>query len=312
MSPVNVVTVPSSRVATTPVTVRPDGVRLQALHVGAGHQGHVVLGQHRVDADDLRVRLGVEQAREAVDPVAADARARPWPRARLRLLEVDPDRQVERVQSQLLEVVAQLLDAGLVGHRRDGVLRAGWPSLGSSPCWPWTQVQVLGLGVVGLEVVVGDRPGRRDPAVVPELAEVLGSQAEQGRAVELGVAPDVVVDLGLELAGRARRTRPRVRGTCRARTPPASPSCRARGAGSAALQPEHLGATRGEPVPEGPATGPRPDDHDVVVLVSAMPAHGAVSGRPRRPGPRGLPRAAAVSPSTMLPPRAGRRSPTPG
>ena len=59
------------------------GVGLEALHVGAGHEGDVVLGQDRIHTDDLRVRLGVHQAREAVDPVAADARARPGREARL-------------------------------------------------------------------------------------------------------------------------------------------------------------------------------------------------------------------------------------
>ena len=60
-------------------------------------------------------------------------------------------------------------------------------------------VEVLGLQVVRLELVVGDRPGRRDAAVVPELAEVLLAQPEQRRAVELGVAADVVVGVRVEL-----------------------------------------------------------------------------------------------------------------
>src|SRR6476661_7214358 len=61
------------------------------------------------------------------------------------------------------------------------------------------QVEVLGLGVVGLQVVVRDGPGWRDAAMVAKFAEVLRAETEQCRAVELGVSPDVVVDLGLEL-----------------------------------------------------------------------------------------------------------------
>ena len=59
-------------------------------------------------------------------------------------------------------------------------------------------VELLGLRVVGLHLVVGDRPGRRDAVVVLELAEVLLAQAVERRAVELGRAADEVVDLRLE------------------------------------------------------------------------------------------------------------------
>ena len=59
-------------------------------------------------------------------------------------------------------------------------------------------VQPLGLGVVRLELVVGDRPGRRDAAVMAQLAEVLAPQPEQRRAVELGVAADVVVGVRMQ------------------------------------------------------------------------------------------------------------------
>jgi hypothetical protein len=61
------------------------------------------------------------------------------------------------------------------------------------------EVQPLGLGVVGLEDRVAQRPGGRDAAVVADLAEVALPQAEQDRAVELGVAADVVLLVGLEL-----------------------------------------------------------------------------------------------------------------
>ena len=54
------------------------------------------------------------------------------------LVQVDPDRQVERVQPDLLQVVAELLDPGLVRDRRVGVRRLAGPSVGSSPCRPCT------------------------------------------------------------------------------------------------------------------------------------------------------------------------------
>jgi len=59
-------------------------------------------------------------------------------------------------------------------------------------------VELLGLRVVRLHIVVADGPRRRDAVVVVELAEVLGSQPVQRRAVELGRPADVVVHLRLE------------------------------------------------------------------------------------------------------------------
>src|SRR6266850_2471894 len=47
--------------------------------------------------------------------------------------------------------------------------------------------------VVGLHLLVSDRPGRRDATVVPQLAEVGLAQAEQRGAVELRVAAHRVV-----------------------------------------------------------------------------------------------------------------------
>jgi hypothetical protein len=54
--------------------------------------------------------------------------------------------------------------------------------------------QPLGLGVVGLELVVADRPGRRDAVLAFEHPEVLAPEARQGGAVDLGAATDDVVD----------------------------------------------------------------------------------------------------------------------
>jgi hypothetical protein len=60
-------------------------------------------------------------------------------------------------------------------------------------------IEVLGLGVVRLQVLVRDRPGGRDAAVVSDLAEVLLAEADQRGAVELGVPADEVVRAGVEL-----------------------------------------------------------------------------------------------------------------
>src|SRR5499427_8975082 len=59
-------------------------------------------------------------------------------------------------------------------------------------------IEPLGLAVIGLEIGIADRPCGRDPAMVPDLAEILLAQAEQRGAVEFGVAADVIMDAGME------------------------------------------------------------------------------------------------------------------
>ena len=101
------------------------------------------------------------------------------------------------MQTHAGEIVEELLDPRLVRHRREGVRPAGRI--------PWVLsadavhlVEILGLRVVGLEVVVADRPRGRDPAVVLQLAEVRLPQPVQRRSVELRRSAHEVVDLGLE------------------------------------------------------------------------------------------------------------------
>src|SRR3954449_8326021 len=144
--------------------------------------------QRRVDADYLRVRLRLHKTRESVHPVAADAHTVPRCPAVLVLDEVDTDRQMERMQPLFLQVVAQLLDARLVLDRREPVLLTGGTLGGILAVATVDPVEVLGLGVVRLEVLVPQRPRGRDSAMMPQFAEVLGPQPEQGGTVELGIA----------------------------------------------------------------------------------------------------------------------------
>src|SRR5689334_16458693 len=96
-----------------------------------------------------------------------------------------------------LEVVGEPLDTWLVRDRgvwkRSRAPRFGRVFAGLAV----NQVQPLGLCVVGLEVVVGDRPRRRDAAVMSHFSEVALAQPEQDRAVELGVPADEVLLMGL-------------------------------------------------------------------------------------------------------------------
>ena len=79
------------------------------------------------------------------------------------------------VQAQVLEIVVELLDPRLVLDRRVREIAAAGPIgrvlAGSSV----DVIKLLRLGVKGLEVLVGHGPGWRDPAVVVDNVEVLGS-----------------------------------------------------------------------------------------------------------------------------------------
>ena len=117
---------------------------------------------------------------------------------RVRLVEHDPARRVERLVAGRLEVVRELLDPRLVRHGGMRVRRAR-RRLGRILAPRAVHlVELLRQRVVRLELVVGDRPGRRDAVVVLQLAEVLLAQPVQRGAVELRRAADEVVDLRLE------------------------------------------------------------------------------------------------------------------
>src|SRR5207249_5509917 len=54
------------------------------------------------------------------------------------------------------------------------------------------------LGVIRLQLLVRDRPGRRETSLVLDLAEILLAEPQQHCPVDFGVATDVVVDAGME------------------------------------------------------------------------------------------------------------------
>ena len=129
------------------------------------------------------------------------------------------------------------------------------------------QVQVLGLGVVRLEILIADRPRGRDAAVMADLAEVLRPQAEQGRAVELRVSADVVVDLRRELVAVA--VQPELRRTVLALHEdrggvPVVPLARQV---VTTFEQQDLLAGRRQPVSERASTGPGADDDHVVAAI---------------------------------------------
>ena len=90
--------------------------RFQTLHKGVGEEFDVLVFQSRGNAQNLGVRLGVNQARETIEAVTADARTVVSDLA-VMLVEQDAEREGERVVAQTDEVVVQLLNAWLVAHR---------------------------------------------------------------------------------------------------------------------------------------------------------------------------------------------------
>ena len=207
----------------------------------------------------LGVGLGVDQAGEAVAGRAADAMA-----VRSSLVQPDPAGRVEGEVARRLEVVRELLDPRLVRDRRVRVRPARrW--LGRVLATRATNlVQVLRERVVGLQLLVVNRPGRRDPVGVLELAEVLLAEPVERCAVELGRPADEVVDLRLKRL--VLRVVPGVLRdvavvdedvVCR-------PVRRLPGEPVASLEEEDPLAGGREVPGERPASGARADDDDVV------------------------------------------------
>src|SRR5207244_10703883 len=89
------------------------------------------------------------------------------------LVEHDPAGSMERVVAGGRELVGELLDARLVRDGRERVGRARLRLRRILAARAVHLVQLLGLGVVRLELVGGDRPGGWDPGGVAELAGVL-------------------------------------------------------------------------------------------------------------------------------------------
>ena len=240
---------------------------LDAAHERAGAQRHVRVAQRGLDAHHVGVGLRPDEAREAVARVAADAVAV----LRVVLVDHDAERQVERVETRPLEVRGQLLDPGLVAHRRVRERPRGPGLARVDLALTMHVVELLGPRVVRLEVCVADRPRLGHAIDVLHPAEVLLSLAKQHRAVHLRVAPDVVVLLGQEraalLVGPAAAVAIAVLDPHLGRVPilllPAQVV--------APLEDEDALAGGRQRVGQGAAAGPGPDDDEIEVLGHDVP-----------------------------------------
>ena len=154
----------------------------------AGQQRDIRMPQRLRDAHGFRVHLGAGRVRKGV----------PWRLGTFQpAVEIHPQRQVRGVQPDPAQTRAQVRDLGLVGHRR---VREGGRARRVGriiPC-PAHLEHRLGAGIPGFIVLVAHRPAGGGPAHVADRAEILGPVSDQHRAVELGIAADVVIVAGVE------------------------------------------------------------------------------------------------------------------
>src|SRR5207237_9416560 len=117
---------------------------------------------------------------------------------RVLLVEHEADRNRERPVSLAGEAIEDRLDARLVADRGVEVWRARRRLGRIAPPEAVHLVELLRLGVVRLEVVLVDRPGGGDAAVMADLAEVLLPHPEECRAVGPPVPADRAMGAGRE------------------------------------------------------------------------------------------------------------------
>ena len=207
----------------------------------------------------------MHEAGPAIHRVAADAGAV----GHVRLVQHHPAGSVEGPVAGGGEIVRELLDARLVGDGREGIGSACRGLRGVLASSTVHLVELLRLRVVGLHLVVGDGPGRRDAILVLDLAEVLGAQAVERRAEHLGRAADEVVHLRGELLvlGVVPGVLRLVAAVDKDVLGP--PVLRLASQEVPSLQQQDLLAGAGEPVDERPSPGPAAD-HDHVVVAHAL------------------------------------------
>src|SRR6185312_4416241 len=92
---------------------------------GARQQLHVWKpGERRIDADHLRIRLTVQEARESIEEAASHARARRG-RFAILLIEQNTQRQMKGMQTNAAQIGSQLGNPGLVTDWSMRIIPAG-------------------------------------------------------------------------------------------------------------------------------------------------------------------------------------------
>ena len=171
---------------------------LQALDIGAGDQGEIVVPfPHGVDADHLGVGLGVDGTGEAIERVAADA-GRARRNLPVLLLEQDAERQMKWMQPGLRPIVRKLLNAWLVAHGRMRVRRRAPRLVRILAALAADLEQRFGLAVIRFEHVVFQRPCWRDAIVRGVLFEIFFAKPKQGRAINFRITANPIMQAGMK------------------------------------------------------------------------------------------------------------------
>ena len=165
------------------------GRELEMADLRAGEKLDVPVLKRCRQRDALGVHLAQAGVRERVP--AGLAALQPG-------LDVDAERQRRRMKAEAFQLLTSTGNRRLVGHRREGVGN-GMVRLGRVLAQRAANLEeLLGLGIPGLELVIGDRPRRRDAAEMLHLGKVFLAVADEHRAVEFRVAADIIIIAGVE------------------------------------------------------------------------------------------------------------------
>jgi hypothetical protein len=252
------------------------GVGLQPHHLAAGQQCDIGQAHDRLDGQGPRIAFGAQQAGIAAAGLAFDAGRGD----RMRLIQLDPQRQGEGLPPLHLPVPLQRRDARVVMDGRIRirrlVSRLGRIVAATAVHLP----QGLGLVVIRGQGLKRDRPGGGDAARVLDLGEVPRPHPHQGRAVEGGVAPDPVV--GVRNERMAVLVVPVVPGAVAALDEDrlGAPVLRFARQMLATLEDQDGLAGRGQSLGQGRAPCARTDDDDVEAGGHALCVLGRLSPRP--------------------------------
>ena len=135
------------------------GIGLQPLHQRVGQQRDIGMLERLVDAQHLGVGLGAYTRHGKPSQVLQRMQ---------RLLcgffssSMTP-RGMWKGSARRREIVVQLLDARLVADGGIGIGSAGWRFGRIFAALSVHVIQILGLGVVGLQIVIADRPAGEMP-----------------------------------------------------------------------------------------------------------------------------------------------------
>ncbi len=167
--------------------------RQQAQDAMPGEQADVGVGQGGGDTADFGIALGVQQAGEAVTGGTTHARAM----GGVFLVAVEGEGEGKGVQPHIPQFLLQGCEEGLVGERGEGEGTAGrFQGIGTG--LTVGEVPGLGLVIVGREIGVGDGPGGGEAVAMVTGKEIFFAPAQNGRPVELGVAPHMIAGNGGE------------------------------------------------------------------------------------------------------------------